>query len=424
MSNNFDILEALRLRRERKRREQKIIEGAPPLTYTAKNAGNLKNYRIYGQTVDGESVGDRTGNLFDWTVKNGNYTTNFSATNRVRGLSSTLINIGDTITVSNYSNINLDIAFCIVNENGKNQIDNDELLSYPNRLYDSDWQNNSFTYTSEYSGWIYLLFKGHTTTITKEDITNIMLNEGSTPLPYEPYGYRVPVTVRGINILPMSTTPISMDVDDFHCEYDGAGTITLTTDKDNAVLDNFSIPLSEEFIIPVAVEQGGDGCVQFNNSIAASVYSNTDHITVFFWYNTSIIDSWGLTTINRINSTYVSMAGKTINRVAIDIKGTGFSTNRKIVIRPAFVLNTTEQVPFEPYRTPVTTPIYLPEQIRKVGDEAEHIDYAEQKQHFADGTSVDVTLPALPTVTGTNVLSVGTGVQPSKVIVKGKISQE
>lgn len=29
----------------------------------------------------------------------------------------------------------------------------------------------------------------------------------------------------------------------------------------------------------------------------------------------------------------------------------------------------------------LTTPIYLPEQIKKVGDEAEYIDYAEQKQH-------------------------------------------
>lgn len=79
---------------------------------------------------------------------------------------------------------------------------------------------------------------------------------------------------------------------------------------------------------------------------------------------------------------------------------------------------------YEPYRTPVTTPIYLPEQIKKVGDEAEYIDYAEQKQHFVDGTSVDVNLPALPTISGTNTLSVGTGVQPSKVIARGKISQE
>ena len=69
----------------------------------------------------------------------------------------------------------------------------------------------------------------------------------------------------------------------------------------------------------------------------------------------------------------------------------------------------------------LTTPIYLPEQIRKVGDEAEYIDYGEQKQHFADGTETDVTLPALPVAAGTNVLSVGTEVQPSNIEIKGKI---
>lgn len=92
-------------------------------------------------------------------------------------------------------------------------------------------------------------------------------------------------------------------------------------------------------------------------------------------------------------------------------------------------------IPYEPYgyKVPVTvsngadtltTPLYLPEQIKKVGDEAEYIDYGEQKQHFADGTFVDVTLPALPTLAGTNTLSVGTEVQPSKVMVRGKIIQE
>ena len=77
--------------------------------------------------------------------------------------------------------------------------------------------------------------------------------------------------------------------------------------------------------------------------------------------------------------------------------------------------------PYEPDHAPITTPVYLPEPIKIVGDEAEYIDYAEQKQHFADGTSTDVLLPALPTISGTNTLSVGTEVQPSKVEIKGKI---
>lgn len=39
---------------------------------------------------------------------------------------------------------------------------------------------------------------------------------------------------------------------------------------------------------------------------------------------------------------------------------------------------------------------------------------------YIENTDLDVTLPALPTLTGTNVLSVGTAVQPSKVYVKYK----
>lgn len=78
---------------------------------------------------------------------------------------------------------------------------------------------------------------------------------------------------------------------------------------------------------------------------------------------------------------------------------------------------------YEPYHIPTTTNIYLPEQIKKVGDEAEYIDFKEQKQYFADGTSTAVTLPALDLFAGTNVLTVETEVQPSKVYVKGKIEE-
>jgi hypothetical protein len=37
---------------------------------------------------------------------------------------------------------------------------------------------------------------------------------------------------------------------------------------------------------------------------------------------------------------------------------------------------------------------------------------------YIENTDLDVTLPALPTLTGTNVLSVGTEVQPSNVYIK------
>ena len=44
---------------------QRDLTGVPPLLFKGKEQSELLNYRIYGDTVDGESVGDRTGNLFD-----------------------------------------------------------------------------------------------------------------------------------------------------------------------------------------------------------------------------------------------------------------------------------------------------------------------------------------------------------------------
>lgn len=42
---------------------------------------------------------------------------------------------------------------------------------------------------------------------------------------------------------------------------------------------------------------------------------------------------------------------------------------------------------------------------------------------YITDTELDVSLPALPTLSGTNTLSVGTEVQPSKVYLQGKISE-
>lgn len=261
MSNNFDILEALWLRKEKKRREQKIIEGAPPLTYTAKKAGTLTDYRIYGNTVGGESVGDRTGNLFD-----GEWITGYVplvATGKIvqtsNGSCTDYISIVDgNIIFSSDSNVNIYLFLYDENKNfiGMHSGGNSGLckgytiINYMDAKYavlriDSKSAINGFWY---------------------------MLNTGSTASPYEPYGYKVPIALTN--------------------------------------------------------------------------------------------------------------SGTTSNET-----------------------------------------IYLPEQLKKVGDEAEYIDYAEQKQHFVGGTSVDVTLPALPTIAGTNTLSVGTEVQPSKVMVRGKLKE-
>ena len=74
---------------------------------------------------------------------------------------------------------------------------------------------------------------------------------------------------------------------------------------------------------------------------------------------------------------------------------------------------------YEPYVETQTVNIYLDEPIA----EGEYIDFREQKQYFADETSENVSLPAIPTIDGTNILSVETTVQPSKIWIQGNISE-
>ena len=238
------------------------LKGVPPLTYNAKKAGFLTNYRIYGQTVDGESVGDRTGNLFDETIYNKNVQDNM------------------IIYVPIYVG-NIDYVTCSTTCPKTIDGDHDPFNSRYIFILSGNVNTGAMNAENGVSNGAPLTIrpsKGYVTiAYRKIEGYNVrpweyqtMLNVGSTPLPYEPYGYKVPVTVSN-------------------------GTDTLTT------------------------------------------------------------------------------------------------------------------------------PIYLREQIRKVGDEAEFIEYATQKMYRIGADDLDVTLPTLPTLTGTNVLSVGTEVQPSMVEVVGRI---
>ena len=242
---------------------EQIIEGVPPLTFKS-NGANLSNYRIYGNTVNGESVGDKTNNLL--SVLPGDRT-----------------NKG--ITYENKNNLYMQIA-------GKS--------------------TDTYSQTNE---------------------KNIFLQAGTYYIRFfcdTAYKQNLFVLLR------------HSDNKDIVNEFGGGTKFTLENDE------NIKIII---------------GVIQSNVEINTNIYV----------------------------------------QIAKDIKPSAF----------------------EPYgyRVPVTvnsntTNIYLDEQLVKSGDDADYIDYDTQKRYNADGTTVDVELPTLQTVEGANTLSVGTTVQPSKVMVK------
>lgn len=74
---------------------------------------------------------------------------------------------------------------------------------------------------------------------------------------------------------------------------------------------------------------------------------------------------------------------------------------------------------YEQYLGMQTKYIYLDEPLA----EDEYIDFREQKRFNSDDTSEIVSLPALPSIDGTNIISVETSVQPEKVYVQGNVEE-
>ena len=190
------------------------LSGTPPLSFTSKGKP-LTAWSITGNTVQNgtptpenpvevQAVGDRTANLFDFDTVYSTYkqpdgtyrgtVNNFYITHITPFTSD---DIGKTFTftivVKETTSINVR---AIANING-NYINGNNL---------SAAGTASVTFTvSSVNDYLYLGYgSGGKNIIT---LDNIMLYEGSTALPYEPYGYKIPVVTSADGTEPV-TTPI------------------------------------------------------------------------------------------------------------------------------------------------------------------------------------------------------------------------
>ena len=185
------------------------ISGVPPLRYIG-NGTPLADYRISGNTVqdgtpspdmpvDVVGCGVRTGNLIDIEQYNeenvskssdGSYFAN--AYQKWGWCIPTEIGKTYTVSVSVMNEIkiasNLEIALCKGYRTSYTSEDGTYGVSIKNvEAYQVHTRTFNFTATDE---WLTIVgYKTH--------IYSIMINEGSTALPYEPYGYKLPLTVNG-----------------------------------------------------------------------------------------------------------------------------------------------------------------------------------------------------------------------------------
>lgn len=347
---------------------QRELTGVPPLLFKGKEQSELLNYRIYGDTVDGESVGDRTANLIQGSIKNaniGNYG-KINTSNEFFLVYAPVVT-GESYTISNNNGTNV-YAFY-------NAVPSTETAT----SYDSNRQifsTSTITFVSPITGYIAVRLAN-----TAQDI---MINPGSTAVPYEPVGYRVPVTVEGKNLFNVSTITLGWYIND-----------------KGQIIQNDGINTSDFIKVSPNTNYTYKGAVIYDANIIRIAYYDQSKNFISRYFTPGNAAN-GETVITPSNCEYVKLS---YDNVITNLMLNSGST----------------ALPYEPYHAPVTTPIYLPEPIKMVGDEAEYIDYAEQKMHRIGADDIDVTLPALPTIKGTNTMSIDTTVQPSRMDIKGRI---
>ena len=224
-----------------------------------------------------------------------------------------------------------------------------------------------------------------------------MLNSGSTALPYEPYGYKIPVVTRGKNYWKTFSSKISSGV-------------TITHDGEKYL---FSGICNESINVVLNVEL---------NAGTYFLQANANRIPIENAY--SCIDVW-MPSLNKLYSiknnvaTYgtltfsVDAPVKSSLRIRLE-KGINYDD---FELKPMLGLGT-EATQYEPYHEPVTTPIYLPTPL--YSGEVMRSDGTITR---SDGTTETFTAPQIPTLNDTTVIDVDTKVEPSDMYIKYKSSK-
>ena len=208
--------------------------------------------------------------------------------------------------------------------------------------------------------------------------------------------YAIPVVIEGKNIMQATGTPLT--IKGVKWEYRSDGAVTGTRISANENVSDFT------YFYDVTIPAGSYifSYADSESSPSASTYQASISVNGQ--------NRWGLTDYPFTVSEPATI--RVVLRVYPAFDGTA-------VFKPMLRRSVVTDGTFVKYQTPVTANIYLDEPI----DENEYIDFREQKRFNDDNTSEIISLPALPSIDGTNVLFVNTEVQPGKVYVQGNIEE-
>lgn len=339
---------------------------------------DLKDYTIRGNTVQNGSptpdnpvevhaVGDRTGNLFDGEIQQGGLgDTNGAIATSSNRVMTTKINVTENTYYTATSN--LMIRNIIAYNNG----------TFVSRLVGSTSDIAVFSIPVGVNQ-IAISFKGNeegTVEITPNDLEWLMLNEGTEPLPYEPYGYKIPITTESEDGTESITTTAYLDKPLYKIG-DYTDSINYAEQKAERVVKELVLTGGEDWKIQ-SINEYGIANFYFYTSESDNFVRNLHALNSHFVYQTTLI----------AQTTGEGMYMSNNNIIYIRIKQERAST----------------VTDFESYLA------------------AQYSNGTPVKIYYVLATpeTESVTLPKIPTLDGTAVIDVETEIEPSNMNVKYK----
>lgn len=381
----------------------RTVEGVPPLGFRAAAAGEMTNYRLYGNSTGQVIIGK---NKFNDSLAMGFLSYPDSVVDdrvtRQHQVGSTQLDAG-TYTVSWKTNVGYcNVMVYVYDSNGTAVSRQPDGWSY--------W-SYSETFTLNEPGSVRLVFRRQNDAdMTLSDIHSIQIEAGSSATAYEPYSETIPAV--------------------------GDKTVNLCDGVLQQGYWNFGNGIkysSDEWVCTTNKFLCKEG---YTYSLSSKYQSYRYGIA---WYRTTGTFVSGSQTetaaAGDIEFTAAAPAEATYFAVNIGSGVSGQAVTPEDIDDLMVVEGSNLPAEFVPYgyKIPVTVTngtvtqtedIYLDTPLSVSGNSADYIDYENQKRINADGTQEDVTLPELGFAAGSNTLSVGTVVQPTKVSVTGAFREE
>ena len=346
------------------------VEGVPPISFQGIGE-NLLDYRIDGASG---GVGDKTNNLFDGIFLHRSVIGNTIGTDDVNRRSIAIdisnYNNGEKITFSRDTGVgSVFQMYQISSIKTGGKLNNENVISgNSNTLL----ATTTITNVNEYP-YLMIFLNGANNPIEDEELiaSKIMINVGNAALPYEPYGYKVPVVISGKNLFNEIT-------------YQGA------VNNSGNIVDSTKRIRSEY----IDVDENETYTCSSNLKIRIIYAYNNEYNKVGCIYDGPLSGKV---------VTFVMPIGAT--KIMISFMDAGDPNNE--ITPNDFLWGQLEKgsiaTDYEPYHEPTITNIYLDEPI------------GENESISLSDTNVNI-----PTIRGTNVLTVDTTVQPNNVYVKSR----